>query len=339
MNELDKELVSIILPVYNGEKYLAKSIESCLNQTLKNIELIIVNDCSNDNTLAIANQYAEKDKRIKIITNSENKRLPASLNIGHNVSNGDFITWTSDDNFYELDALKILLDNLLNKDVDVVYSNFRLIDDKDQKIRSVTLPGIENLIFGNVISCCFMYKKEVHQRNNGYNEAYFLIEDYDFWLRATLHSKFYQINQSLYNYRKHEASLTNQINVDDAKKNLWRKNIKVMFLSFWETFLKNNYSEIAELSTKLLFFEKIEFDWIITNNNKIKNVQTEIKKNQNFSNKKNVEKVFLQKIIEVMITEKDTKRNFSRSVFIFRNYINALDKNSVKTLIKYSFFK
>lgn len=332
-------LISVVLPVFNGEKFLSKSIESVLNQTYQNIELIIVNDNSNDNTLHIANQFAEKDNRVQIINNPVNKKLPASLNIGHNACNGDFITWTSDDNFYEADTLKILLDNLLKKEADVVYSNFTLIDDKDQKIREVTLPAIENLIFGNVISCCFMYRKEVYQRNNGYNEAYFLIEDYDFWLRAALHSKFYQINQSLYNYRKHEESLTNQISVDEAKNSLWKKNIKAMFLSFWENFVKNNYAEMAELSTKLLLFEKIEFDWIIANNNKIKEIKTGIKKNQNFPDATRIEKLFLKKTIEVMINEKDTKRNFSRSVFVMRNYANVLDKNSFKTLIKYSFLK
>jgi len=335
----DNLLISVVLPVFNGEKFLSKSIESVLNQTYQNIELIIVNDNSNDNTLNIANQYAEKDNRVKIINNPINKKLPASLNIGHNACKGDFITWTSDDNFYELDTLKILLDNLIKKEADVVYSNFTLIDDKDEKIREVTLPGIENLIFGNVISCCFMYRKEVYQRNNGYNETYFLIEDYDFWLRASMHSKFYQINQSLYNYRKHEESLTNQIAVDEAKNILWKKNIKAMFLEFWGSFVKNNYAEIAELSTKILLFEKIEFDWIIANNNKIKAIKAEIKENQNFSKDLLIEKMFLKKIIEVMINEKDTKRNFSRSVFIIKNYTKALDKNAVKTLIKYSFLK
>ncbi|MRX67904.1 Glycosyl transferase family 2 [Flavobacterium resistens] len=332
-------LISVVLPVFNGEKFLSKSIESVLNQTYQNVELIIVNDNSTDNTLNIANQYAEKDSRVKIISNSINKKLPASLNIGHNASKGNFITWTSDDNFYELDTLKILLNNLLQNEADVVYSNFTLIDDKDQEIRKVTLPGIENLIFGNVISCCFMYKREVYQRNIRYNEDYFLIEDYDFWLRATLHSKFYQINEYLYNYRKHQESLTNQINVDEAKNILWKKNLKAMFLSFWENFAKNNYFEIAELSTKLLLHEKIDFDSIVANNDKIKEIKTKIKKNQNFSNELMVEKVFLQRTIGVMTNEKETKRNFLRSVFIIRNYRKVLDKNSVKTLIKYSFFK
>ncbi|MFT5212615.1 MAG: glycosyltransferase involved in cell wall biosynthesis, partial [Patiriisocius sp.] len=97
---MSNPFVSIILPVYNGEKYLSKSIESCLNQTYRNIELIIVNDCSTDKTLEIVDGYLKLDSRIKVLTNSANKRLPASLNIGHLQAQGDYITWTSDDNLY-----------------------------------------------------------------------------------------------------------------------------------------------------------------------------------------------------------------------------------------------
>ncbi|RZJ49936.1 MAG: glycosyltransferase [Flavobacterium sp.] len=331
-------LISVVLPVFNGEKFLSKSIESVLNQTYRNIELIIVNDNSNDNTLNIANQYAEKDSRVKIISNPVNKKLPASLNIGHNACNGDFITWTSDDNFYESDALKILLDNLLENKADVLYSNFILIDEKDQKIREVTLSGIENLIFGNVIGCCFLYRKEVYERNKGYNESYFLIEDYDFWLRASIHSKFYHSKRVLYNYRKHEESLTSQIAVDEEKNLLWKKNMKAMFLGFWQNFSKN-YSEMADLSSKLLVFEKIDFDWLITNNKKIKEAKEQIIKNQNFSESRLIEDIFLKKTIEILIHEKNAKGNFLRSVFITRNYFKALNIQYIKTLVKYSFFK
>ena len=72
-------LISIILPVYNGETYLAKSIESCLKQTYSKIELIIVNDCSTDKTVEISKNYAKKDTRIKIVNNKTNQRLPSSL--------------------------------------------------------------------------------------------------------------------------------------------------------------------------------------------------------------------------------------------------------------------
>ena len=86
--------------MYNGEQYLTQAIGSCLQQTYKNIELIIVNDCSTDATLSIAKSFADNDSRVKVITNEINKRLPASLNIGHNIAKGEFLTWTSDDNLY-----------------------------------------------------------------------------------------------------------------------------------------------------------------------------------------------------------------------------------------------
>ena len=78
-----KPLISIILPVYNGETYLANSIKSCLSQSYSNIELIIVNDCSVDSTLKIVKDFIAIDSRVKVVTNNKNERLPASLNIGH----------------------------------------------------------------------------------------------------------------------------------------------------------------------------------------------------------------------------------------------------------------
>ena len=92
--------VSIVLPTYNGEKYIRESIDSILNQTFTDWELIIVNDCSTDNTVNIIQEYAEKDKRIKIINNKKNEKLPNSLNIGFREAIGEYLTWTSDDNVY-----------------------------------------------------------------------------------------------------------------------------------------------------------------------------------------------------------------------------------------------
>ncbi|MCV3482379.1 glycosyltransferase family 2 protein [Campylobacter sp. CNRCH_2014_0184h] len=78
------KLVSVIMPTFNGASsgFLAQSIESVLNQTYKNLEFIIVNDCSTDNTLEILQEYAKKDHRIQIINNQKNQKLPQSLNIG-----------------------------------------------------------------------------------------------------------------------------------------------------------------------------------------------------------------------------------------------------------------
>lgn len=331
-----KPLVSIVLPVYNGEKYLSQSIESCLNQTYNNLELIIVNDCSKDKTLEISSLYAAKDNRIKIINNLKNMKLPASLNIGHKVAKGNFITWTSDDNFYELNAIEELLQTLLKKQVDIVYSDICLVNDIGDKIREVKFVPFENIIFGNFIGSCFLYSRSVFDRNNGYDENLFLVEDYDFWLRATLHSRFYQLQKRLYNYRIHQGSLTSHISTDVKKNHLFKNNIRKMYTNFSKMILTPEGDIISDLQTKFITYEKINFSWIKKNNLIIKEFKNNLIKNENFANRKIVEKVFLDRVVHVMISDKNY---FSKSLFIISNYYKVLDKNTIKTLIKYSFFK
>lgn len=203
-------LVSIILPTYNGEKYIRTSVESCLNQTHTNIELIIVNDCSKDNTLSIVEAYAQKDARIKIINNPINKKLPRSLNEGFKLASGSYYTWTSDDNYYSNDAIETMLNKLEQSGHDLIYADYKIIDDDGKFVADKHLGNI-NQSFIKWLGCgaCFLYKKEVHERNNGYDPSTFLIEDYDFFLRAYLNSGFEYLPQpDLYFYRHHESSLT-----------------------------------------------------------------------------------------------------------------------------------
>jgi len=95
--------VTIVLPTFNGSRYIRQSIESCLNQTYRNIELIIIDDGSTDNTIEIINSY--RDDRLRLIQFEENLGHIAALNYGFSVSTGDFLTWTSDDDYYALDAI------------------------------------------------------------------------------------------------------------------------------------------------------------------------------------------------------------------------------------------
>jgi glycosyltransferase involved in cell wall biosynthesis len=332
-------LISIVLPVYNGEKYLSQSIESCLNQTYTNIELIIVNDCSTDGSLNIANSYDEKDIRVRIINNVVNSKLPASLNIGHNEAKGHFITWTSHDNFYELNSIQELLNEIIENKADIVYSNFAVIDNENTVLREVQYPGIENIIFGNVVGCCFLYKKEVFIRNKGYDEHFFLIEDYDFWLRAAVHSRYFHLKKSLYNYRKHDESLTRRI-FDNAVDNvLWMENVKKMYAHFCKTISEDNYLFVAEWLFKNLTYQLIDFDWIVKNHKNTSSFKAKLKQNQNFSNGNLIEKIFLEKTIEIMVADQEGKSNFLKSIFIIKKYVKVLYKNAFKTLIKYSFFK
>jgi len=332
-------LVSIILPVYNGEKFLAQSIESCLNQTYQNIELIIVYDFSTDKTLEIANFYATKDSRVLIINNVDKKNLPASLNVGHIAAKGDFITWTSDDNIFEIDAIAEMLNTLLEKNVDIVYSNMIIIDHNGDKVREFDFLDFENVIFRNYFGNCFLYKKEVFERNKGYKEDRFLIEDYDFWLRAIAHSQFYQIKKKLYRYRRHDTSLTHQIANNDEKKQIFIENVIKMYNDFSKIFLENDYLIMGDFLSQSLNFQKIPFEWIEKNEGVINSFKKNLSKNSNFQNKGAIEKVFLNKMVQIMTMDKGLKSNFSKSLYILKRYGFFLDKKAIKTLIKYSFFK
>ena len=215
--DLFKPLVSIILPTYNGSKYIRQSIESCLCQTYDNIELIIVDDCSTDDTPKIIREFAHSDKRVRLIQNSENRKLPASLNIGHQYARGNYITWTSDDNFYYPSAIQEMISHMLTLHADIVFANMDIVD-KDGKLDGERYYGghyrtgpSDELPLKNPIGACFLYTENVYQVVNGYNEDLFCTEDWDFWLKCyNADFSFEHLDKTLYTYRYHEKNLTAQ---------------------------------------------------------------------------------------------------------------------------------
>ena len=97
---LNKPTVSVIIPVYNVEQYLSKCLDSVINQTFKNIEIICINDGSTDNSLKILNEYAMADKRI-IVINQENSGVYAARNKGLQIANGKYISFVDSDDWIE----------------------------------------------------------------------------------------------------------------------------------------------------------------------------------------------------------------------------------------------
>jgi len=261
-------LISIILPTYNGSRYLRRSIESCLAQSYHNIELILVNDGSVDDTAVIIEHYAELDRRIKVIHNEVNLQLPASLNKGFALAKGEYITWTSDDNLFGKDALQVLLDNMQAKGSDIIYSSYHFIDESGGRLG--TFAGIpEEVLFKCVVGACFLYKRSVHEQLGGYDETKFRMEDMDFWLRAFTKFKIHFIDHpDLYSYRRHPNSLTASIHRDADKYNEYRKHHFVSFKKFFNEGLKASFSD-EEINLHIeLYFEDIiknkSWDFAIT---------------------------------------------------------------------------
>jgi glycosyltransferase involved in cell wall biosynthesis len=203
-------LVSIVLPTYNGGSgYLDQAVQSCLNQTYSNWELIIVDDASNDDTPAKIAQYKAKDGLVRSVRHELNRKLPAALNTGFSHAKGDYLTWTSDDNCYRQHALAEMVAFLdSHSEVDGVYADFSYIDEKGHYLWQVEAGNREDLLQRNSIGPCFLYRRVVHEKIGGYAEDLFLAEDYDFWLRVTASFHLQHLRKDLYLYRHHPDSLT-----------------------------------------------------------------------------------------------------------------------------------
>lgn len=205
-------LVSIVLPVYNGERYLAESIQSCLDQTYANWELIIVDDASTDGTPAIIGEIAARDSRVRSLRHETNKRLPATLNDGFAQARGAYLTWTSDDNRYRPEALTTLVRALdANPHVAFAYAGYDVIDDEGRFVQTNRAQPPARFIQGYDAVPCFLYRRAVYEELGGYADDLFLAEDYEYWLRvyATRHTML-PLPDTLYEYRRHARSLTDE---------------------------------------------------------------------------------------------------------------------------------
>jgi glycosyltransferase involved in cell wall biosynthesis len=202
-------LVSVILPTYNGARYLREAIESCLTQTYRNWELIVVDDCSHDATPRIVAEYLARDPRIRSIRHETNKKLPRALNTGHAAARGTYLTWTSDDNRFLPTALEEMTRFLEeHPNVGVVYADCVLIDEAGQYLKDYPAQPASLLAYMNPLGACFLYRKSVYDTLDGYDVGHFLAEDYEFWLRAYRYFELAPLHKTLYEYRWHDQSLT-----------------------------------------------------------------------------------------------------------------------------------
>ena len=221
---------------------MRQSIESVIYQTYKNWELIIIDDCSTDSTPAIAKEYAAKDNRIRYYRNETNLKLPRGLNRGFSLSKGEYLTWTSDDNLFNPNALAVMVDTIIEKEADFVFASCDVIDENGKVFQTMGIdPNYkQSIIGGNCVGACFMYTRTIYETVGEYNPEMFLVEDYDYWLRIFAEFDVFGITQVLYKYRMHAESLTN------TKKELISAACEKMLLS--------NISRFGKLSLRQKYY-------------------------------------------------------------------------------------
>lgn len=216
---MDK-LVSIVLPVYNGERFLTESIDSIIAQTYQNWELIIIDDCSSDSSPEIAKSYVSKDKRIHYYRNEQNLKLPRSLNRGFSLAKGDYLTWTSDDNKYLPVAIEKMVNTLKQEKTEFVFATCDVINAEGETVDIWSAPkDYQNAIIGgNFVGACFLYTRKVYKTIGEYNTDKFLVEDYDYWLRIFARFPVSNIPDALYQYRWHDGTLTSTEKTDKINR-------------------------------------------------------------------------------------------------------------------------
>jgi glycosyltransferase involved in cell wall biosynthesis len=202
-------VVSIVLAVHDGARYLDEAIGSCVGQTLRDLELIVVDDASTDRTPEVIERWAGADPRVRPIRQPANRGLPAALNAGFAEARGRYLTWTSDDNLYRPEALATMVRHLESHPrAGMVYADYTRIDGAGAAIGRTTVGPPGDLASANVVGACFLYRRQVAERIGRYAEDLFCAEDYDFWLRASIEFSLVPLHEDLYLYRVHGASLT-----------------------------------------------------------------------------------------------------------------------------------
>lgn len=232
MSEI-KTLVSIVLPTYNGAKYIRQAVESCLSQTYRDIELVIVDDGSTDETPDLIRTF--QDERLRYVRLERNGGHIAALNAGFVQAKGEFLTWTSDDNYYHPQAIAVMAGELAkNQDVDFVYTPYSIVDEAGNVVRLGRIKPPRELDEDNCIGGCFLYRRKVYNGVGEFSPEAFLAEDYEYWLRVRAKFKMKMLEQDLYFYRMHDKSLTGVHK--EEKVQVQVEKIRDRFIAPWKKF-------------------------------------------------------------------------------------------------------
>lgn len=267
-------IISVILPVYNCEKYVYEAVQSILNQTYTDFELLIIDDCSTDQTVSIIKSFS--DARIHLIIKEKNSGYTDSLNYAITIAKGKYIA--------RMDGDDISLPNRFQKQIEAMNANEEVIlcgtgiqiIDSDRILKHpVHHDDIKvKLCFSNTFfHPTVMFRKEAFADLN-YNREFEPAEDYDLWTRLVFKGKLMNIDQVLLNYRVHPNQISNYKN--EVQKNasaiaqlrmfqVLIEDEKIDLPLFKKAFKWHDVSSIHDFKSVMKLYQKIQFQ-----NNKLK---------------------------------------------------------------------
>lgn len=336
--------VSILMPMYNSEKYVQESIDSILNQSYENFELIIVDDGSIDSSVEIVEKY--NDSRIKLYKNIVNKGLPYTRNKLLSLATGEYIALLDSDDIALPNRLQVQVDFLeKNQNVDIVGSSAIIFGKYKIEKASKIITGIEdikcNLMFGNCMinSTVMMRRNFVESNKLSYKEECVVCQDYSFFVDAALVGNIENMNISTIKYRTGHENITKK---SKTKKINLRKSIlqeiglrafegcgfiltedecKILSKYIWEKNenIKYNCNEFNELVSILNKVIKINNDKGILNSNALE---------------KCVKRILLKTILILDINLKEKFNLVKNNKLEINEFVYSITREFIKDIIK-----
>ncbi|WP_312966574.1 glycosyltransferase family 2 protein [Acinetobacter gerneri] len=295
INELQEEfLISIIIPVYNGNDTIINCLKSIQNQSYRNIEVIVVDDGSIDNTYSLCHNFALKDSRFKLFTKN-NKGVSSARNLGLNKATGSFITFIDGDDVVHVKYIEYMLSTALKNNVDICISNFCRINIKNTLNDQITRQNvnelinieikilnssqtIESMIMNDYFKwevCGKLFKSHI-VKNKYFNEDEILFEDFSYTCKTLLVAhKIAFIPLEMYYYVDNPTSASKQ-KYNDKLTHL------VTTAKNFEVYVEKNYPELVHCSiyfNSIIYFDIL--DKIIMSSNSFKDCFVSFKKNKN----------------------------------------------------------
>lgn len=258
-------LVSVIIVVYNGEEYIKEAIESVLNQTYKNIELIVADDGSTDNTAEIVKNYSN----VKYIY-QKNKGEGSARNLGMSIASGEYFAFLDADDLYKEGKIekqvKILKEN---PHIDVVYNDLEVVDENLNYINTLKSEGkypkredlLAMILYRQVVQgpICMMIRKKCADEVK-WNEKLIYTVDYEYTIKLAQKYNFKYIEEDLYVYRRHGKNLSNSHDATLKEEIIILKNIgmekikNIVYSSNFDTY--NKELLISRIYMKMKEYER-----------------------------------------------------------------------------------
>lgn len=321
--KINHPFVSVIVPVYNTENYVSKCLKSIGNQTYKSIEIIIVNDCSSDNSYKLCRDFEKTDRRVKVLSHEKNKGVSAALNTALEKAVGQFIMFVDSDDWIDNDGIEYLVNLVkLNPSTDLIRSFNRKVWETGKSLEE-TIESSETIMdrnsfletrkIGGFISSLFVKREIIKNNNLKFDESLKIKMDLVFNWQCKLNSKNIIISKNVYyNYLQRSSSLIHSVSFEKAKNHL--KASELVF----------NYSN---LFSECILIKKIAKEYLV--NGLVDHVSS--LKNLPFAERKNIR--YFQTLSNVYSFIK--KHNIVFSDLKFKNCLRILYHLLIFSLPKY----